>query len=202
MKPSATDAFDQNCAKCDDGWVCENHSDRGWPSVCDCGAGMPCTCNPLHNDNIAAELIGAAHNPDPLERIIKAVLERAAQECDPSSYQAHHASVRRRCQTAIRALPVADLARELAPMMGEVEWFAMETAPKDGTPILISGGTTWSDSGWGEEIPMRGVALAWWYSRSTTGWCLGNERGATLSGVKPACWMPLPKPPTLKGDPA
>ena len=28
-------------------WVCENHADRGWPSVCECGAGMPCpTCNP------------------------------------------------------------------------------------------------------------------------------------------------------------
>lgn len=30
------------CEHCEDGWVCENHPDRPWPSVCDCGAGMPC----------------------------------------------------------------------------------------------------------------------------------------------------------------
>ena len=33
-----------------------------------------------------------------------AALKAAAKACDPSSYQAHHASVRRRCQTAILAL--------------------------------------------------------------------------------------------------
>ena len=33
-----------------------------------------------------------------------AAKEAAEKACDPSSYQAHHASVRRRCQTAIRAL--------------------------------------------------------------------------------------------------
>ena len=33
-----------------------------------------------------------------------AAIEAADKACDPSSYQAHHASVRRRCQTAIRAL--------------------------------------------------------------------------------------------------
>lgn len=31
------------CAGCEDGWVCENHPDRPWPSGCKCGgAGMPC----------------------------------------------------------------------------------------------------------------------------------------------------------------
>mgnify|MGYP000063516732 CR=1 FL=1 len=33
-----------------------------------------------------------------------AAIEAAEKACDPSSYQAYHASVRRRCQTAIRAL--------------------------------------------------------------------------------------------------
>lgn len=27
-------------------WVCENHPYLAWPSECDCGAGMPCECNP------------------------------------------------------------------------------------------------------------------------------------------------------------
>lgn len=31
------------CIAClDTGHVCENHSNRQWPDVCDCGAGMPC----------------------------------------------------------------------------------------------------------------------------------------------------------------
>jgi hypothetical protein len=29
-------------------WVCENHPDKAWdmPDGCECGAGMPCRCNP------------------------------------------------------------------------------------------------------------------------------------------------------------
>jgi hypothetical protein len=27
------------------GWVCENHRDRSWPDVCECGPGAPCVCN-------------------------------------------------------------------------------------------------------------------------------------------------------------
>lgn len=36
------------CGRCNgERWVCENHKDRPWPSVCDCGAGAPCPdCNP------------------------------------------------------------------------------------------------------------------------------------------------------------
>lgn len=45
--------YDPKCPKCDEGWVCENHADKAWPSVCDCGPGMPCTCSSMHNDNIA-----------------------------------------------------------------------------------------------------------------------------------------------------
>jgi hypothetical protein len=30
------------CDRCEEGWVCENHPDRPWPSGCDCGAGQPC----------------------------------------------------------------------------------------------------------------------------------------------------------------
>ena len=41
------------CLVCDNtGWVCEEHPDRPWrgnsqrADACDCGAGMPCECNP------------------------------------------------------------------------------------------------------------------------------------------------------------
>jgi hypothetical protein len=41
------------CPICDNtGWVCENHPDRPWrgtsqrADACNCGAGMPCECNP------------------------------------------------------------------------------------------------------------------------------------------------------------
>lgn len=42
------------CANCDgEGWVCEDHADVPWKGGDGCcgGAGSPCVCNPLHNDN-------------------------------------------------------------------------------------------------------------------------------------------------------
>ena len=37
------------CPICNGGlWVCENHPDKAWDTQggCECGAGMPCKCNP------------------------------------------------------------------------------------------------------------------------------------------------------------
>jgi hypothetical protein len=42
MKHIAPWNVEHKCEQCDHGWVCENHPDKPWPSVCDCGAGMPC----------------------------------------------------------------------------------------------------------------------------------------------------------------
>lgn len=50
-KVSYEKGYDPECLKCEEGWVCENHPEKKWPSECACGAGMPCTCNPLHKDN-------------------------------------------------------------------------------------------------------------------------------------------------------
>lgn len=35
------------CENCEgQRWVCENHADKAWPDVCECGPGMPCpVCN-------------------------------------------------------------------------------------------------------------------------------------------------------------
>lgn len=44
--------IDPNCPKCKgEGWVCESHPDAV-AHKCPCGgAGMPCTCHPLHEDH-------------------------------------------------------------------------------------------------------------------------------------------------------
>lgn len=53
QKISDPDLPNPNCKICKgEGWVCENHPKKVWSSsdyanCCDCGAGMPCECNPL-----------------------------------------------------------------------------------------------------------------------------------------------------------
>lgn len=50
---SEIDDADFDCANCDgSGWVCENHPECPWPEVCECGAGMPCVCNPLSESTL------------------------------------------------------------------------------------------------------------------------------------------------------
>ncbi len=52
---SELDDADPLCTVCDgEGWVCEGHPDKSWgdpknDGYCDCGAGMPCVCNPLYS---------------------------------------------------------------------------------------------------------------------------------------------------------
>ena len=48
-----------NCQRCGDTeWVCENHIDKPWPDVCDCGAGAPCpNCNELASDYAKAMVL-------------------------------------------------------------------------------------------------------------------------------------------------
>jgi len=67
------------------------------------------------------------------------------------------------------------------------EWQPIETAPKDGTPILlgIAGPHYWPRSAW---------------------WCLDEERWVVHKGgrfsawfdIPPTHWMPLPSPPDAK----
>lgn len=79
-----------------------------------------------------------------------------------------------------------------------MEWQPIETAPKDGTEVLIAGGT-YSD-GWNTEIPFRGVSIAYWYRCHDAHW-----RGDDLQAHdewrehKPTHWMPLPPPPQDNG---
>jgi len=72
----------------------------------------------------------------------------------------------------------------------ERDWQPIETAPKDGSGILIAGGTyIYSDY---EPMPFLSVTIAQWYQ---DGW-----RGDTFAHDewnvhKPTHWMRLPEPP-------
>lgn len=59
-----------DCAICEGcGWVCENHELRPWggesnsAAACDCGAGMPCTCNPDAQLSAGSQIICSAGDP-------------------------------------------------------------------------------------------------------------------------------------------
>jgi hypothetical protein len=42
--------WEQQRCGCNEGWICEQHSDRGWPHEDCAGPGMPCPrCNPAAN---------------------------------------------------------------------------------------------------------------------------------------------------------
>jgi len=83
-----------------------------------------------------------------------------------------------------------------------MEWQPIETAPKDGTPIILFGGRVtaghWEAERWPVSAEYHGSTgeylgqfetgeciEAWWYS----------EDGGFDSESQPTHWMPLPPPP-------
>lgn len=75
----------ETCRNCGgDEWVCENHSDRGWPSVCDCGAGAPCPV--CRWDMATAGVIGSALSPD---EIMKEAEKRQRKPLYKSGHEFH-----------------------------------------------------------------------------------------------------------------
>ena len=77
------------------------------------------------------------------------------------------------------------------------DWQPIETAPKDGTCILIAGGIYDWDSSWGETLPFSGVTIASWNDiRTGKPWqgenCGGHDEYYRYA---PTHWMPLPEPP-------
>ncbi len=86
---------------------------------------------------------------------------------------------------------VAALLR--AEPVGE-PWRPIETAPKDGTSVLIAGGTyNYDASADPRDYPFEGVKIAWW---DRSAWNGGN--GSEYDGEywhEPTVWMPLPAPP-------
>jgi hypothetical protein len=68
------------------------------------------------------------------------------------------------------------------------EWHPIETAPKDGTPVILF----FPNNYWRTDLP---VALGF---GSEDGWYEGeaDSHSMTAFGSQPTHWMPLPKPPT------
>lgn len=101
----------------------------------------------------------------------------ASGDDSPESYL-HSARV------AIEAHLSALSARGLAVVKG---WQPIETAPRDGTAILV--GTAENDPD-----------CAWWANCTWfNGWCSGGHRSDMYGpGFDPTQWMPLPARPSLK----
>lgn len=70
-------------------------------------------------------------------------------------------------------------------------WMPIESAPKDGTHVLIAGGTF--DAHWDEGLEFKGVCIAYWHGDH---WH-GNEANAHDEWKRhhPTHWQPLPAPP-------
>lgn len=81
--------------------------------------------------------------------------------------------------------PVPEALDELKHLADRLLWRPMESAPRDGTRILIyvpddDDGETHKVASWGPS-PYR------------SGW---SYRGGWMAGDVPQCWMPLPEPPS------
>lgn len=78
-------------------------------------------------------------------------------------------------------------------------WQPIKTAPKDGTSILVCGGTFChdNDGSWtADEWPINTPTVAHWSKANGGAWWLGygHSYNDEMWG-KPTYWMPLPEPP-------
>lgn len=113
--------------------------------------------------------------------VAKAIIAENA-ECDPAEYGPTKQSMR------------AALSAALAEM-----WRPIEEAPKDGTYVLIAGGTYYNSmSLFNEDYPFEGQAIAKWddYHRQWRGENSGGHD--EYFWHKPTHFMPLPAPPMGK----
>jgi hypothetical protein len=70
-------------------------------------------------------------------------------------------------------------------------WQPIETAPRDGTSILVAGGTiTWH--GPGTTVTLEEVSHVNW---DGAGWWVGNDEDGEHISCEPTHWMPLPQKP-------
>ena len=75
-----------------------------------------------------------------------------------------------------------------------MKWLPIETAPKDGTCVLVSGGRAREDKGCGYDkwesrvgsVDMCCFSYRTWY---------GDETRDGIMIHEPTHWMPLPEPP-------
>jgi hypothetical protein len=94
----------------------------------------------------------------------------------------------------VKDAPDNDENESRTPAGAEPDWRPIETAPKNGKPILISGGTFYYDAST-STTPMdfEGVAIAYW---DVDGWNVKEYDGEYWH--QPTHWMPLPPPPEVE----
>lgn len=97
-----------------------------------------------------------------------------------------------RCSAHVGLAPedASKIARALAPSVPQVPQ-PIESAPKDGTPILVRCPHGWYAATWfwdyQPDCPDAGIS--WWYVDD-------NKHGPfPLRGASPTHWLPLPPPP-------
>jgi hypothetical protein len=83
------------------------------------------------------------------------------------------------------------------------DWRPIETAPKDGTPVLLHGGRD-DNAGFGrtgttDEIAMKSPCRAWW---SGDDWVITLAEAGCVAccRLEPTNWQPLPTPPKKTGE--
>lgn len=69
-------------------------------------------------------------------------------------------------------------------------WQPIETAPKDGSPILLG----WVGSGVSEGLWRDGMANYW----NLSGFYFTDDDPLTAKPCTPTHWMPLPPPPQVQ----
>lgn len=93
--------------------------------------------------------------------------------------------------------PEASMRAALTAALAEI-WQDIEDAPKDGSPILIAGGTYYNSmSLFNEDYPFEGRTIAKWddYHRQWRGENSGGHD--EYFWHKPTHFMPLPAPPPM-----
>ncbi len=112
---------------------------------------------------------------EPTERMICAGIE-AYQGKSEESYAA-----------MVAAAPAAPVAQAV-PVAGE--WMPIETAPKDGNPVLL-----YLPAPWGR------IEIAYWFAHWENWQCLGDKPNTVrdeycgIGSELPTHWMPLPPAP-------
>jgi len=77
-----------------------------------------------------------------------------------------------------------------------MDWQPIETAPKDGTWVILGGGKTTEEPMGDDKVDVKRPVVAFWNENSWKGWEFCYWDGAWREGYEnPTHWMSLTTPP-------
>ena len=127
-----------------------------------------------------------------MTQVTDAMIEAGARVYSPFAFDRNGPLAilaRDEARKEVRAILEAAFAEQV------VGWHLIETAPKDGTPVLIAGGTFEVSNSMHGEITSVGVTIAT-FEKWEKLWRGDNAGGHDeYYWHKPTHWMPLPAPP-------